>query len=190
MLGQWVGGEAPEAIRVEPATAAASRAGLCCSADVIGDGFRCRAGMLEWAGENRDGLRCWAAVWDTASLRSGAVIALGGHPGCWPGRVLRPAACGRAAVQGDGITGRWLSRPLVLLAHHAAPQTGIARLKQRQRHVCLKSHFGAGLVSPGPSVTSNTVQPISRVSAGHSASCLAAVSWTWDRALRDRNAGA
>ena len=66
-----------------------------------GDGTRCRTAVLIRADENRDGLRCRVGARDTVAfgrarrLRSAATRVLAGP-------VLRPVACGRRAVQGDG----------------------------------------------------------------------------------------
>jgi len=84
---QWGAASPAEAIRAEPATVAAAHAGLCRSADAIGDRLRCRvralarvgvvrAGVLARAGVlvrvgvlagagDRDGLRCRAEARDT-----------------------------------------------------------------------------------------------------------------------------
>jgi hypothetical protein len=43
---QWGAVSPAEAIRAEPATVAAAHAGLCRSADAIGDRLRCRVGVL------------------------------------------------------------------------------------------------------------------------------------------------
>src|SRR5262245_23520908 len=105
---QWGAASPAEAIRAEPATVAAAHAGLCRSADAIGDRLRCRgealarakAGVPVRAGAgvpvraavgvpvragDRDGLRCRAEARDTYGPSTGRGLALGGHPDAGPG---------------------------------------------------------------------------------------------------------
>src|SRR6266487_793436 len=76
---QWGAASPAEAIRAKSATVAAAHAGLCRSADAIGERLRRRVGMPVRA-EDRDGLRCRADTRDTYGPSIGRGFALGGHP--------------------------------------------------------------------------------------------------------------
>src|SRR5262245_51755894 len=116
---KWGAASPAEAIRAEPATVAAAQAGLCRSADAIGDALRClvgppvraEAGVLLRAGD-RDGLRCRAEARDTYGLR------LGADSRSAVTRILAqacPAASGVRAPRGSGRRHhqkRWSPRTL------------------------------------------------------------------------------
>src|SRR6266536_641486 len=132
---QWPAASQAETTRAGPATVATAHTVLHRSADTMGDGFRCPVAVAR-ADENRGGLRCRADARDTVRPLIGRRDYARLPPGCWPRLVLRPVACGRGAVQGDGITkgdgrhARW-----VLPVHQAALQASIAKGNHQKRQV-------------------------------------------------------